>query len=556
MALNVPGLIATMVFYAAVLATGIWSSRRAKAKATVGTFTEVALLGGRSIDLAVGIFTMTASWVGGGFILGLAEGVYSPDKGLVWVMYPVHYAVAFISGGLIFAKPMREKEYMTMMDPFERKYGKHVAALMVIPGIVAEILSMAGTLTALGGTISTILDVPYVYSVVISAAVAITYTLLGGLYSVAYTDVIQLVMMFVALWLCVPFILLNPIPEDISHTAFNQTLRPSWLGHIETQDISRWVDDFLAQSMGLLGFQCFHQRLLSASSPAKAQITCFAASVIVLFLGVPPVLIGAVAASTDWNLTSYGSPSPYERGESFGILPICLQHLTPPFLSIVGIAAVAAAVMSSVDSSLIASASMFSSNIYRHIRKQASDREMRWVIRVAIIMTGVLGMTITLFTQSLVHIWLLTADVAYCILLPQLLCAVFCPIANGYGAAVGFVLGVLLRFLRGEPELVLPAVLYLGGASVPVRTLSALLTLACVLLVSYASEQLFRHRILPERWNVLGVTGLTSSSPPATLEGGSGGGDAGGGEMAKMMMMSVSDKGCLDSEPEEKSTAF
>ncbi|XP_063068034.1 high affinity choline transporter 1-like [Engraulis encrasicolus] len=555
MALNVPGLIATMVFYAAVLATGIWASRKAKAKAKTGTFTEVALLAGRSINLALGIFTMSASWVGGGFILGIAEGVYSPDRGLVWTLYPVHFTVAFIAGGLILAKPMREMECMTMLDPFERRYGKHMAALMAVVGIVAEILGMAITLMALGGTMSTILDLPYVYSVVISAAVAIVYTLLGGLYSVAYTDVIQLVMIFVALWLCVPFIFLNPIPEDISHTAFNQTLRPSWLGHIETQDISRWVDDFIAQSLGMLGLQFFHQRVLSSASAATAQITCFAAAVIVLILGVPPVIIGAVAASTDWNLTTYGSPSPYERRESFGILPICLQHLTPPFLSIVGIAAVAAAVMSSVDSSLIASASMFSSNIYRHIRKQASDREMQWVIRIAVLLTGVLGSTIALFAKTINGMWLLTADVAYSILLPQLLCALFCPIANGYGAAVGFVLGVLLRFLRGEPELGLPAVIYLGGASVPVRTLSALFTVACVLLVSYASEQLFRRRILPERWNVLGVSGVTSSSLPATLEGGSGGGDAGGGEMATMMM-SASSKSCLDSEPEEKSTAF
>lgn len=46
---------------------------------------------------------------------------------------------------------------------------------------------------------STILDLPYVYSVVLSAVVATIYTLLGGLYSVAYTDVIQLVLIFIAL---------------------------------------------------------------------------------------------------------------------------------------------------------------------------------------------------------------------------------------------------------------------------------------------------------------------------------------------------------------------
>lgn len=52
------------------------------------------------------------------------------------------------------------------------------------------------------------------------------------------------------------------------------------------------------QSLGSLAFQCFHQRILSASSPRNAQICCFGAAVLVFILAIPPVLIGAVAVST------------------------------------------------------------------------------------------------------------------------------------------------------------------------------------------------------------------------------------------------------------------
>lgn len=55
------------------------------------------------------------------------------------------------------------------------------------------------TLCLTGGIMSVVLDLPFAVCIWISAAVAVIYTLLGGLYSVAYTDVIQLILIFVSL---------------------------------------------------------------------------------------------------------------------------------------------------------------------------------------------------------------------------------------------------------------------------------------------------------------------------------------------------------------------
>ena len=54
----------------------------------------------------------------------------------------------------------------------------------------------------------------------------------------------------------------------------------------------------LCQALGGLAYQAFYQRILSASSYRQAQVTCFASSAFCLVLGIPSVLVGAVAAST------------------------------------------------------------------------------------------------------------------------------------------------------------------------------------------------------------------------------------------------------------------
>ncbi|XP_028324369.1 high-affinity choline transporter 1-like [Gouania willdenowi] len=524
MAVNVLGVSVMMLFYLLVLLTGIWASikSRREAEKAGGDRTEMALLGNRGINLVVGIFTMTATWVGGGFIVGTAEAVYNPTMGLTWAVMPIAATVCFIIGGLFFAEPMRDNKYVTMMDPFQIKYGKVPTAALSLASLASEIMWVTGTLIGLGVTMSVILDLSYTVSIWISAAVAITYTLLGGLYSVAYTDIIQLVLIFISLWLCVPFALMSPAVTSITETAFNNTFQAPWLGSLHDDRVWTWIDNFLLLGLGNLGLQNFHQRTLSASSSSTAKITCFAAAFIVPTLGIPPVLLGAAAASTNWNSTSYGSPSPWERREAGLVLPLVLQHLTPPYISIVGIGAVAAAVMSSTDSALLSAASIFTSNIYRNIlRTQASEQEIQWVIRLSVVGVGLAGTSLTFLDNSVLMIWLLRSDLTYTLMLPQLVCVLFFSVSNAYGAVLGCLLGVLLRLLSGERLLGLPPLIKFPGCTLvdgeyvqrsPVRTICMLAAMAAILLFSYLSALLFRKGLIPPAWDVFQVRKTSDST--------------------------------------------
>ncbi|KAG7264681.1 hypothetical protein CRUP_035340 [Coryphaenoides rupestris] len=194
MAIHIEGLVAIAFFYILILAVGIWAAWKNKhsGESAGADRSEIIMVGGRDIGLFVGGFTMTATWVGGGYINGTAEYVYLPGFGLAWAQAPFGYALSLVVGGLFFAKPMRSRGYVTMLDPFQQLYGKRMGGLLFIPALMGEIFWSAAILSALG-------EVSLVMSVVLSALIAIFYTLVGGLYSVAYTDVVQLFCIFIGL---------------------------------------------------------------------------------------------------------------------------------------------------------------------------------------------------------------------------------------------------------------------------------------------------------------------------------------------------------------------
>ncbi|KAK7153528.1 hypothetical protein R3I94_007035 [Phoxinus phoxinus] len=525
MAIHVDGLLAIILFYLLILAVGIWAAWKNKNSGiSAGTDrSESIMVGGRDIGLFVGGFTMTATWVGGGYINGTAESVYLPGSGLAWAQAPFGYALSLVVGGLFFAKPMRSRGYVTMLDPFQQLYGKRMGGLLFIPALLGEMFWSAAILSALGATLSVIVDININVSVVLSALIAVFYTLVGGLYSVAYTDVVQLFCIFLGLWISVPFALSSPAVSDIGVTAVTAVFQPPWLGEIDPADGWIWADNFCLLMLGGIPWQVYFQRVLSASSASYAQVLSFLAAFGCLVMAIPSVLIGAIGASTDWNQTSYGPVPPVEKDESDMILPIVLQHLCPPAVSFFGLGAVSAAVMSSADSSILSASSMFARNIYQlAFRQSASDREIVWVMRITIFVFGALATAMALLTGSVYGLWYLSSDLVYVIIFPQLLCVLFVKGTNTYGSVAGYVFGLLLRVGGGEPYLRLPPFIYYPGwrprekqhrltleveryveQRFPYKTVSMLASLLSNAAFSYLAKYLFESGTLSPKYDFL-----------------------------------------------------
>ncbi|XP_055493074.1 high-affinity choline transporter 1-like isoform X2 [Leucoraja erinacea] len=472
MTANVGGIIAIVLFYLLILAIGLWAAWKTHIRTSRAELlrNEVIMVGRRDIGLILGMFTMTATWVGGAYINGTAEGVYLAGHGLAWTQAPMGFALSLTIGGLFFAKPMRTKKYVTMLDPIQETYGNRIGTLFFIPAAMGELFWTGAVLSALGSSLSVIFEINVNLSVIISALISIFYTLIGGLYSVAYTDMVQLVCIVVGM-------ILGGIP-----------------------------------------WQAYFQRVLSASTAAQAQIMSILASICTVGLAIPSVIFGAVGASTDWNQTSYGLPDPTGRNQTQMILPLILRYLCPSYIGYFGLGAISAAVMSSADSSILSASSMFTRNIYQlALRNEATDNELVWVMRGAIILFGGVAAGMTWLSNSVYGLWYLSSDLIFVLLFPQLLSVLFIKGSNSYGCITGYIFGLILRVGGGEPYLRLqPFICYAGcyldiqfpGGPIyvqrfPFKTMSMLSSLLINLSVSYLTKYLFNNGMLPRKLDFL-----------------------------------------------------
>src|SRR5262249_41383543 len=106
-----------------------------------------------------------------------------------------------------FAGTMRRLEYATLIDPFEARYGKRWAAVLFLPAMFGEGIWGGALLVALGTTLEVLLNLERTQAVLLSAVVVTSYTMLGGLWSVAYTDLVQFSFVPLGLLVALPFAL-------------------------------------------------------------------------------------------------------------------------------------------------------------------------------------------------------------------------------------------------------------------------------------------------------------------------------------------------------------
>jgi high affinity choline transporter 7 len=449
-------LLTIGLMYASFIALGWLASRRR------GGGTDEFMVAGRAMPLWLATFTMTATWVDGGYLLGTAEGVYrtSVASGL---QGGVCFGISLIIGGVFFARRMRALEYHTLIDPFEARFGARWAVVLAVPAVLAEMFWSAELLVALGSTFGVVLDLNLAAGIVISAAVVTLYTMAGGMWAVAYTDAFQLLLVGVGLAVSLPFAL--SAAGGISHAWSVYQLAP----HEAALSSVSWWDVSIMLMLGGVPWNCYFQRVLSCRTPRAAQAHSILSGLMTIALTIPPLLMGLVAFAYTWP------PALAERlaAQPADALPLIFRDVTPPMVGLLGLAAIVGAVTSSFSSSILSAGSMFAWNVWlRLINPGLRMRGLTVVVRVAIGALGLGAVLLALKVQSVQALWFFTSDLVFVLLFPQLVSALFDSKANLIGSIAAFSVSLVLRLSGGEPLFDIPA-LIAYPAWLPFKTAAA-----------------------------------------------------------------------------------
>src|SRR5690606_694330 len=159
---------------------------------------EDYLVAGRRLSLPLAAATLFATWFGAGTLLTATDEVRA--EGLrAAALEPLGPGLCLLIAGAFFARPLWRMRLLTLPDFFRRRFGRRaevLASVIMVPGYFGWI---AAQFVALAGILELFWQIPMRHGIWLVAAVGTSYTLLGGMWSVTLTDVVQLGLLLVRL---------------------------------------------------------------------------------------------------------------------------------------------------------------------------------------------------------------------------------------------------------------------------------------------------------------------------------------------------------------------
>ena len=429
---------AVLVLYMlALLGVGYWGFQRSD---TLDDY----LVAGRNIPIWMYIPVMSAVILGGASTIGGGGLGYQYGISGAWLVIWLGLGVAAI--GLLISTKLANLKAYTLGEILERRFDTHSATVgAVVAGVYALTIAITQVIS-IGTVLTALLGYNLNSMILASGVIVIGYTALGGMFSVTITDFVQWIVMTVGIFVfALPLGLLEVggfagLQAELDSSHFS----PTGIG------INTIFSYFLLYFLGIMIGQDIWQRVFTADSPSTARIGNIATGVYAVVYGIATALLGMIALVVFPTLQNPDLA-----------LPRLVLETVPAGLSGLILAGFISAMMSTADSALLASSTLFTNDIYRRfINPNADERTYTQVSRIGIIVLGV----------GMIGAAILIGDVVNALTLAYNLLtgAIFVPLMAAFFWRGATWLGAVSSILGSSVVVVASMVLYGFGSNLPI----------------------------------------------------------------------------------------
>lgn len=375
-------LFGISIYVFGMIGMGFYLSRRIKTDSDY-------FLAGRSLGPGLATFSIFATWFGAETCIGTAGAVYRNGLSSIHAD-PLGYTVCLLIMAIFFAKVLWNKKITTIPDLFRSRYSSSVekfAAMIMIP---SSIIWAGAQIRALGQIIHSTTTFGPMIAVTAAAIVVIIYTMSGGLLADAYADFIQGIAIIVGLFFLLGAVIydLGGIEEALKFIPLEKlTLSGgdfhglSFLGKMEL---------WLVPIFGSVMAQELVSRVAASRSAKVAQHSAYRAAFIYFVVGSVPVFIGLLGYKYFPSLA-----------DSETLMPMLAKTHLNSFFYIIFIGALVSAILSTVDTTLLAVSAIFSHNIIQPMAPHLTEKNKVLIARLGTLVAGISGYIIAFSSDSI-----------------------------------------------------------------------------------------------------------------------------------------------------------
>ncbi len=317
------------------------------------------LVAGRKLPLSLAWMTLLATWFGAGTLITATDEVRQNGVTAA-TLDPLGAGTCLLLAGAFVAAPMWRLKLFTVCDLFRRRFDartEFVAAVITIPAYFGWI---AAQFHALAGMLELFFGIEPIWGLPLVAIVGTGYTLMGGMWSVTLTDAVQIVLVLLGLILLASKVLLHLGQGSLGlgfWTLAEQTPAER-LQLIPVESATAffgWLSVFLVGSLGNLPAQDLMQRIFSSRSETVARRACYLAGIMYLTFGAIPVGLGLSSAIL------------FPDSSETAVLAVLAKEFLSPLWAVLFTLVVMSAVLSTIDSAILAPSSVLSQNILSRV---------------------------------------------------------------------------------------------------------------------------------------------------------------------------------------------